>query len=81
MLRNGLPRGRGLLPSRRRATPEIKQKRWPRLEQNRSQSAQRSYEHYIAIARSATVNGNTIEAENYYQNTSEESAASGSEGS
>ena len=28
---------------------------------------QRSYEHYISLARAAALAGNTIEAENYYQ--------------
>ena len=30
-------------------------------------NAQRSYERYLALARAEVQNGNTIEAENYYQ--------------
>ena len=37
------------------------------LTQNNSQSAQRSYERYLALARAEVQNGNTIAAENYYQ--------------
>jgi uncharacterized protein DUF4167 len=32
-----------------------------------SGNAHRNYERYVALAREATVNGDTIEAENYYQ--------------
>ena len=30
-------------------------------------SAQRSYERYLALARDATLNGDIVEAENFYQ--------------
>lgn len=42
-------------------------RRWSRPDPNRSQNARRNYEHYIALARAAALNGNEIEAENYYQ--------------
>jgi len=29
--------------------------------------AQRNYERYLALARDATLNGDTVEAENFYQ--------------
>jgi hypothetical protein len=32
-----------------------------------SQSAQRNYERYLALARAETLAGNTVGAENYYQ--------------
>jgi hypothetical protein len=66
-MRNDPPRGRGSPPPRRRGTPQTKQSQWTRSESSRSHSAQRSYEHYIALARAAALNGNMIEAENYYQ--------------
>jgi hypothetical protein len=31
------------------------------------QNLQRNYEHYLALARAETQNGNTVAAENYYQ--------------
>ena len=53
------------------------QRRWPpaahanaanRQRQNGSCSnAHRNYERYLALAREATVNGDTVEAENFYQ--------------
>ncbi len=46
-------------------------KRWPsnaaRNDSTNSQSAQRSYERYLALARAEVQLGNTIAAENYYQ--------------
>jgi hypothetical protein len=30
-------------------------------------SAQRNYERYLALARDAALNGDTVEAENFYQ--------------
>jgi hypothetical protein len=32
-----------------------------------SGSAQRNYERYLALAREATLHGDTVEAENFYQ--------------
>ena len=34
---------------------------------NRSQSAQRSYERYLALAQEEARSGNVVAAENYYQ--------------
>jgi Domain of unknown function (DUF4167) len=46
-------------------------KRWTsstsRPEPQSSQNAQRSYEHYLALARGEAQLGNTVGAENYYQ--------------
>ena len=46
-------------------------KRWKsstaRPESNGSQNAQRSYERYLALARSEALSGDMIAAENYYQ--------------
>ena len=46
-------------------------KRWTsngaRPDSPNSQSAQRSYERYLALARAEVQNGNTVAAENYYQ--------------
>ena len=36
-------------------------------ESNGSQNAQRSYERYLALARSEALSGDMIAAENYYQ--------------
>ena len=47
-------------PKRRTSNPFSPQ---PKSNQN----AQRSYERYLALARSAGQSGNTIAAENYYQ--------------
>jgi hypothetical protein len=33
----------------------------------RHRSPLRSYEHYVSLARAAALNGDIIEAENYYQ--------------
>ena len=42
--------------------------RMPRaLTRTNSQSAQRSYERYLALARAEVQIGNTVAAENYYQ--------------
>ena len=38
-----------------------------RPEPKNFQSAQRNYERYLALARTEVQNGNTVEAENYYQ--------------
>jgi hypothetical protein len=35
--------------------------------QNGGGNAHRNYERYLALAREATLNGDRIEAENYYQ--------------
>jgi Domain of unknown function (DUF4167) len=66
-MRNGPRRGRHSPQSRRRPSPGAEPKQWTRSEPNRSRNAQRNYEHYIALARAAALNGNEIEAENYYQ--------------
>jgi uncharacterized protein DUF4167 len=46
-------------------------KRWTsngaRPQQNGSQSAQRNYERYMALAQAEAQSGNLIGAENYYQ--------------
>jgi hypothetical protein len=51
--------------SRRRGPPETPG--WTRSKPNRSRNDRRNYENYIALARAAALNGNAIEAENYYQ--------------
>ena len=61
----------GARPNRPAGSYAARSKRWPsnagRPDQNNSQSAQRSYERYLALARAEVQNGNTIAAENYYQ--------------
>jgi hypothetical protein len=54
-----------LAQSKRRAPPETP--RWTHSKPNRSRNDRRDYEHYIGLARAAALNGNAIEAENYYQ--------------
>ena len=39
----------------------------PRPESKGSQSAQRNYERYLALAQAEARSGNTVAAENYYQ--------------
>ena len=59
----------------RRPKPErsfaARPKRWTsnaaRPESKGSQSAQRSYERYLALAQAEVLAGNTIAAENYFQ--------------
>jgi Domain of unknown function (DUF4167) len=57
--------------SRRAASFAARSKRWTpragRSEPKGSQNAQRNYEQYLALAGAASLAGNTIEAENYYQ--------------
>jgi hypothetical protein len=53
-------------PQRRQ--PPRRQDFGARQRQNGSaMSAQRNYERYLALARDATVNGDLVEAENFYQ--------------
>ena len=63
-MRNG-PR-RHSSNSRGRAPSESQPKRWS-PPPNQSRNAQRNYEHHIALARAAAINGDTIEAETHYQ--------------
>ena len=53
-------------PQSRRPAP-LEAPRRSRFEPNRSRNDRRNYEHYVALARTAALNGNAIEAENYYQ--------------
>ena len=68
-MQNGPTTTQGARPNR--PSYAARSKRWPsnagRPDQNNSQSAQRSYERYLALARTEVQNGNTIAAENYYQ--------------
>jgi hypothetical protein len=51
-----------------RQRPPIRQNARTRQAQNGSAaSAHRNYERYVALAREATLNGDHIEAENFYQ--------------
>jgi hypothetical protein len=48
----------------------LRSKRWPTLassEPKGCQSAQRSYERYLTLARAEAVAGDSVGAENYYQ--------------
>ena len=55
----------------RRSGPVPSPNRWTtsaaRPEPTKSQHAQKTYEHYLALARAETQIGNTVGAENYYQ--------------
>jgi Domain of unknown function (DUF4167) len=57
--------------SRRAASFAARSKRWtPRTgssEPKGSQNAQRSYERYLALAGAASLTGDTVGAENFYQ--------------
>jgi hypothetical protein len=50
---------------------DARSKRWTasaaRREPNKSQNARRTYEQYLALARTEAQIGNTVGAENYYQ--------------
>ena len=70
-MQNGPTTTQGARPHRPAGSYAARSKRWPsnaaRPDSNNSQSAQRSYERYLALARAEVQNGNTIGAENYYQ--------------
>jgi hypothetical protein len=70
-MQNGPTTTQGARPNRPAGSYAARSKRWPsnagRPDQNNSQSAQRSYERYLALARAEVQNGNTIAAENYFQ--------------
>ena len=70
-MQNGPTTTQGGRPNRPAGSYAARSKRWPsnagRPDQNNSQSAQRSYERYLALARAEVQNGNTIAAENYFQ--------------
>ena len=66
-MQNNPHRGRHSRPSRNRVPSGKAPRQWTRSEPNRSHNAQRNYEHYIALARTAALSGDTIEAETYYQ--------------
>ncbi len=53
-------------PQSRRPAP-LEAARTIRFEPVRSRNDRRNYEHYIELAGAAALNGNAIEAENYYQ--------------
>ncbi len=54
-----------------RSVPSLGRNRWKstaaRPEPRGSQDAQRTYEQYLALARTEAQIGNTVGAENYYQ--------------
>ena len=63
VVRTSQPKPRGALPARpKRWTPTSAR---PQL--RGSQSAQRSYERYLALAQEEARSGNVVGAENYYQ--------------
>ena len=70
-MQNGPTTTQGARPNRPAGSYAARSKRWPsnaaRPDSNNSQSAHRSYECYLALARADVQNGNTIGAENYYQ--------------
>jgi hypothetical protein len=70
-MQNGPTTIPGARPNRPAASYAGRSKRWtsnaPRSDSANSQNAQRSYERYLALARTEVQNGNTVEAENYYQ--------------
>ena len=70
-MQNGPKRMMSNHQSRPAATHAAGPKRWlpnaTRLEPKGSQSAQRNYERYLALAQAEALSGNTIAAENYYQ--------------
>jgi hypothetical protein len=70
-MQNGPTTIPGARPNRPAASYAGRSKRWtsnaPRSDSTNSQNAQRSYERYLALARTEVQNGNTVEAENYYQ--------------
>ena len=70
-MQNGPTTIPGARPPRPAASYAGRSKRWTsnaaRPDSNNSQNAQRSYERYLALARAEVQNGNTVEAENYYQ--------------
>ena len=52
----------------RRHPPAGRTSEASRVRQNGSAgNAYQSYEHYLALAREATLSGDTVEAENFYQ--------------
>src|ERR1700686_3769041 len=67
-MQNGRKTPRHFKPS---APPISRPKRWTpnadRAKPNGSQSAQRSYERYLALAQEEARSGNIVAAENYYQ--------------
>jgi hypothetical protein len=70
-MQNGPTTIPGTRPHRPAASHDARSKRWTsnavRPGSTSPQNAQRSYERYLALARAEVQNGNTIEAENYYQ--------------
>jgi hypothetical protein len=59
------PRNPGRRPQRRR--PSNGKGTGPGRQASSAGSAHRNYERYLALAREATLNGDTVEAENCYQ--------------
>ena len=70
-MQNGPTTTQGARPNRPAGSYAGRSKRWPsnagRPDSTNSQSAQRSYERYLALARAEAQSGNTVGAENYYQ--------------
>ena len=70
-MQNGPTTTQGARPNRPTGSYAGRSKRWPsnaaRPDSTTPQSAQRSYERYLALARAEVQNGNTVAAENYYQ--------------
>jgi len=70
-MQNGPRTNMNARPPRPTSSFNARPKRWtsnaPRTEPKGFQNAQRNYEKYLALARAETLNGNTVDAENYYQ--------------
>jgi hypothetical protein len=60
-----VPRNAGRRPQRKR--PPNGRANAPGRSPNSSGNAHRNYERYLALAREAALNGDTVEAENCYQ--------------
>lgn len=70
-MQNGQKTGMRARQPRPAGTGGNRPKRWssgaPRQESKNSQSAQRNYERYIALAQAEVLAGDVVSAENYYQ--------------
>jgi hypothetical protein len=70
-MQNGPMRGMSRRHYKPTSSSSARSNRWtsspPRPEMNGSQSAQRNYERYLALAQEEARSGNIVGAENYYQ--------------
>jgi Domain of unknown function (DUF4167) len=70
-MQNGPTTTQGARPNRPAGSYAARSKRWPsnagRPDSTNPQSAQRSYERYLALANAEAQLGNTVGAEGYYQ--------------